>query len=722
MQRLSPQHVPLIVTGGVTLIAGENSTMLLNEFEAKEKLRGAGIAVNDTRMATSRDEAVALSRELGFPVVLKALSPDLVHKSRAGGVRLGLKNAAQVARGYDGILAALRRQHPGAIITGISVQRMVTPGTEVIIGMSRDPQFGPVLLFGLGGTQVEELSDFTFGIVPTARKDAARMVREIKAFPALRNLGNAALARLETQLLRVSRFVAANPQVSELDINPFIVSRGNAVAVDARIVLDDAPPRPALRAPARKPSLAAVFAPRSVAIVGASAKEGISFPNTVITSLLQSGFPAIYPVNPRYDKIQGLTCYPDLKAIPGPVDHVVVAIPAASALDLLDACAAKGVRSVHFYTAGFRESGDARREELEQAMLQKAREGGLRIIGPNSTGISAPGNRLRMRPMIPGEPGPVAFLSQSGGYAEDMPWFGGLRGLRFSKIISFGNALDVAESEILAFFGTDNQTRIIAGYIEGVRDGRLFYETLKRVATHKPVVLQKGGITGAGQRATLSHTASLTSSAAVFEAVCRQAGVIRVEDPEEMIDVLVLLQAGTSPAGRGVAVVGAGGGPSVLASDEMEKAGLRVPPLALSVQEQLKSFLPRDGGIFTNPVDANNLSTPDAVYRTACVLGAAPEIHTLVYHLGFHPVGRWGRGPLATVAGTKELIHALGRAGRETGKPVILALRPALDQTEMKSFLAAQAACVSARLPAFYSLRHAAVALARLLACQQQQQ
>jgi len=469
-------------------------------------------------------------------------------------------------------------------------------------------------------------------------------------------------------------------------------------------------------------SLAELFSPRGVAVVGASpADKGLSsYPTMVVQALKEAGFPAIYPVNPKYAEVLGLPCYTSLLAIPGAVDHVVVSIPADSALTLLDDCAAKGVKSVHFFTAGFSESGYTERAELERAMLSKARAGSFRIIGPNCVGLFVPKSRVVNTIGIPLEPGPIAFVSQSGGHAENLPLHGGPRGLRFSKVVSYGNALDVDESELLEYFSQDTETEIIAAYIEGVKDGRRFLSALKEAAARKPVVIYKGGTTEAGKRTAHGHTASLTSSVAVFQALCRQLKTIQVDDVDEMIDVLVALRfASPLPRGTGVAVVGTGGGPSVLAGDEMERAGLCLPSLSAEVQAELKQFLPLAGAIFSNPIDATNLLFPDHISATMCVVGKVPDIHMLIYHLGFHPASRWGGGRLSSAAFLQPTIDALRHAQQETGKPVLLALHPAPDLSGMKDFLAAEEAFVRAGFPVFHSLRQAAKAMARIVAWNQ---
>ncbi|UCB43581.1 MAG: acetate--CoA ligase family protein [Dehalococcoidales bacterium] len=215
---------------------------LLTEIEAKEVLKQAGISVVDTKLATSRDEAVSISQELGFPVALKIASSDVVHKSDAGGVKLGLETAEQVGKAHDEIMEAIKKAYPQAKIQGVSVQKMARPGVEVIVGMSKDAQFGPVLMFGLGGVLVEILKDVSFRIVPLVKRDATEMIRDIKGYPLLegyRGQEPVDVANLESMILKVSDFVEKHPEIKELDLNPVFAYKDGAVAVDARVVLED---------------------------------------------------------------------------------------------------------------------------------------------------------------------------------------------------------------------------------------------------------------------------------------------------------------------------------------------------------------------------------------------------------------------------------------------------------------------------------------------------
>jgi len=232
----------LATKSGTIEKARSEGRTLLTEVEAKELIKQAGVSVNDTKLAVSREEAISISEQLGFPVVLKIASPDVVHKSDAGGVKLGLSTSEQVGKAYDDILAAIKKEYPKAVIQGISVQKMATPGVEVIIGMSKDAQFGPVLMFGLGGIMVEIMKDVSFRIVPLTKRDAAEMIREIKGYPMLegyRGQEPVDIASLEDLLMKLSNFAEQNPEVKELDLNPIFAYSKGALAVDARVILEE---------------------------------------------------------------------------------------------------------------------------------------------------------------------------------------------------------------------------------------------------------------------------------------------------------------------------------------------------------------------------------------------------------------------------------------------------------------------------------------------------
>ena len=468
---------------------------------------------------------------------------------------------------------------------------------------------------------------------------------------------------------------------------------------------------------AKRVSLEEVFSPRGVALVGVSGSGRMGFVESVLIGLIEAGCPAIYPVNPKYKEIMGVSCYPTLESIPGIVDYVVVSIPATGVMTLLNDCAKKGVKAVQFFTAGFSESGISQRADLEQEMLKKAKEAGFRIIGPNCVGIFVPKSKVVNMGGVSYEPGSVAFISQSGGHANNIVQFSDFRGIRYSKVVSYGNGLDVNEIEMLDYFTKDPETKIIAAYIEGVKDGNGFHKALKKAAAVKPVVVYKGGRTKAGKRAAFGHTASMTSSVDVFDALCRQVNTIQVNDLDEMIDVLTILTfADPLPEGNGIAMIGAGGGPSVLAGDVMEKYGMCLPQLSGDTQEELKKVLPVDGSIFTNPLDTPNMFSPEAVSAAMAIMGKVPEIHSLFYHMGFHPISRWGINRFSSDNYAQRLAEALVKARKASGKTVLLVLRVPGDVAGMEEFLVVQKAAVEAGLPVFYSLDNLAIAMARVVA------
>jgi len=466
----------------------------------------------------------------------------------------------------------------------------------------------------------------------------------------------------------------------------------------------------------RRPPLEEVFKPRGIAVIGVTHKNPESYGAEAVRSLKEAAFPGIYPINPHYTEFDGLPCYANLQAVPEPVDHVICCLPAGQALSVVADAAAKGVRSIHFFTAGFSESGDADRAALEKELIRRAVSAGIRVIGPNCMGVYVPGHRwIAWQDMSP-EAGRIGLMTQSGGHGQDIPVYGAPRGLRFSTSISYGNALDVDAVELLDYFRRDPETEIIALYLEGVKDGESFRHALAAAAAVKPVVIYKGGVTESGTRATLGHTASLVNSERVFAALCRQYNVMRAADMDELIDLLVALCYFTPyPTGDGVAIVGRGGGPSVLTSDEMELAGLRVPPVTPEARQELGRWLPLDGSIMLNPVDSAPLFQGDTIRGVMGILARLPRVDLLVYHLGFHSASRWGHGQFDDPARLKPMVAAMQAVRDESGKPIALFIRPAPDQAGSGEFQTVRDAFVRAGFPVFHNMRQGARAIAGVI-------
>jgi acyl-CoA synthetase (NDP forming) len=352
-----------------------------------------------------------------------------------------------------------------------------------------------------------------------------------------------------------------------------------------------------------------IFHPRAVAVVGVPSKPSPHRMMGFYASLLEAGFPEIgglYPVNPKVDEIDGARCYPTLLDTPDPVDHVISQVPAAAVPELVDQCVAKKVRSIHFFTAGFSETGDTEMAATEQQMIEKLRNNGIRAIGPNCMGLYVPGSRLAFMNGFPMESGNVFLLSQSGANAGEIVHELTVRGIRFSKAVSYGNGSDLRAHDFLDYAASDPETEVVAAYIEGVRDGRLFFEALERCARIKPVVVLKGGRTQSGSNAAHSHTGSLTGSIEVFDAVCRQTGAVHAETIDDLHDLVVAASTNTRHiTGRGVALFGGGGGGfAVLSADAIDREGLSVPQMPKSAVDRMREYIPVAGSSVNNPIDA----------------------------------------------------------------------------------------------------------------------
>lgn len=335
--------------------------------------------------------------------------------------------------------------------------------------------------------------------------------------------------------------------------------------------------------------LEAILHPQSIAVTGASDNPA-TWGNGYTRYLVNFGFRGkIYPVNPKYSEIMGLKAYPSLTEIPGPVDYVISCIPASDVLEMLEACSQKRVKAVQMFTARFTETGRPEAAQLEQEILKKARQLGIRLIGPNCMGVYYPRLGMSFSDELSKESGTTGLISQSGGGAADIVRLCGLKGVRFSKAITYGNAIDFNECDYLDYFAQDTETEIILMYIEGVKDGRRFFETLCRITPTKPVIIAKGGRGNAGTRAASSHTASLAGSMKIWETVIAQAGAISVENFDELADLATLFYFLPPIRGTRVGIVGGGGGAGVLAADQCEEAGLDVIPLPLEIREELKS-------------------------------------------------------------------------------------------------------------------------------------
>ena len=355
-----------------------------------------------------------------------------------------------------------------------------------------------------------------------------------------------------------------------------------------------------------------IFYPKSHAIIGASVNTR-KYGGRFLRILLSFGYAGnIYPVNPQESQILGFKTYSRVSDLPEAVDLATITVPAPAVPAIVEECLAKGIKAVQVFAAGFRELNEEGRKLEEQLTNTAAR--GIRIIGPNCFGVYCPAGGLTILPGedLPREGGPVAVISQSGGMAARIPRRGAGLGIRFSKVVSYGNACDVNECDLLEYLGQDPDTKVITGYIEGVKDGDRFFKLLQEVSKTKPVILWKGGLTQGGARAVHSHTGSLGGEKAVWDAIFKQSGAIQVHSIEELLDTALAFLHLAQHRGRRVCVVGGGGAITVAAADTCERVGLSLPLFPAELQEKLTSIVAPVGTSTRNPVDIGGpIPTPE---------------------------------------------------------------------------------------------------------------
>ncbi|MEW5723819.1 MAG: acetate--CoA ligase family protein [Thermodesulfobacteriota bacterium] len=573
----------------------------LNEAESKRLLAAYGVPVVDEVAAAGPEAAAEAAAGLGFPVVLKGLGARLTHKTERGLVRLNLGTPEEVRRAADGIIRAA-----GDDLEGLLVQPRLPGRRELVLGLFHDDQFGPVVMFGLGGVFTEALDDVAFRLAPLDRPHAAHMLEEIRSSALLgefRGERPARRDRIEEALVGLSRLALEQPEVREVDVNPLLVGPdGEVTAVDALVVLGP-PPRPVTGRPPVDPTdVGALFYPKSVAFVGASGNFR-KWGHLIFTNVVAGGFEGgIHLVNAKAPRIAGRPVYKAVTDIPGPVDLAVVTVPAGQVLGLLPEFERKGIKRVILITSGFAETGPEGRE-LEERLVAEARARGLLIMGPNTMGILNSYHKFyclgsHVRP----KPGSTAFVSQSGNMGVQLLSFAEEQGIGIRGFGGTGNEAMVTIEDALDSFAVDRLTNTVLLYVESVKHGRRFFESARKVSLKKPIVVLKGGRTKAGHKAAASHTGALASNVRVFDAACRQAGVILADQPMDLLDLSAAFSSLPLPRNRRVAIMTLGGGWGVVTADLCNRYGLEVPELDPDLITRMDQLLPPFWSR-SNPVD-----------------------------------------------------------------------------------------------------------------------
>ncbi|GAB4247974.1 MAG: acetate--CoA ligase family protein [Thermoleophilia bacterium] len=573
----------------------------LDESAAKALFRAYGIPVTPGEVVTGEEAAVTAARRLGYPVVMKGLSSEILHKTDAGLVQLDLDDDEAVRGAFH-----LLQRRGGDRLQGILVEKMVPRSREFVVGMSRDPQFGPVVMFGVGGVLTEALQDVAFGVAPLSGHEADALLGSIRAaglLGAFRGAPAVDREQLIAIVQAVGRMALDHPEIREIDVNPVLIDGSTPVAVDALVALGEPRPEMESRLPVTLSALDAVFSPKAVAVVGAS-NDPTKWGGTIMNNMLSGGFPGkIYPVNPKGGAIFGLPAFADIEELPETPDLALIAVPARLVAGVVEACGRKGVRAVVVISSGFSEVS---REgaEMEREVARIASDHGMAMIGPNCMGVMSSWSRLYATGAIIMHPdtGPASFLSQSGNMGIQLMAAAEERKGGVGKFVGIGNEALFDSTDLFEYFRTDPQTGVILAYIEGFDDGRRFMEIARKATVEKPVIVLRSAISDFGRRAALSHTGAMAGSAQVYDAVVRQSGIISTTDPDEFLDLAFSLSYMPLPRGRRVAVVTMGGGWGVLSADEVWRTGLELVDLPADVIAEINEVVPPFWS-HGNPVD-----------------------------------------------------------------------------------------------------------------------
>lgn len=593
---------------------------VITEESAKQVLAEYGVKVPPYALVTSEAEAERKAKEIGFPLVAKIVSPQILHKTDVKGVKVGLQNEAQVKEAFNDMHGRLSKQYS---VKGVLLEKMVPSGAELIVGLQNDPQFGPIIMAGIGGIYTEVFKDVAFRVLPITRQDALSMIEELKGKKILEGFRGAAPVNKEMiadALVNIGNLgTEMAPYYESIDFNPVIFYEKDYYVVDAKIILREKPDPAAIsKAQPDSTSMDLFFNPKSVALIGASPEPG-KVGNSVLESLKRYKG-KIFPVNAKgYSEIMGIKAYKSIDEIPEQVDLVVVTVDLKFVPELLKQAAKKGNHNFVVISGGGKELG-GERAAIEAEVKRLSQELKIRIIGPNCIGMFNGANRLDCafqgeKRMVRPKDGNVAFLSQSGtvgiAFMETADAFG------MSKMISYGNRSDVDEADMIWYLAEDPNTRVIGLYVEGLGDGRKFMNAARRVIQEKkkPIVVFKNGRSARGAKQAASHTGSLGGSFGVVKGAMEQAGIISVDSYEELTSALKALNWQPTPKGNRVALVTNGAGPIIAAIDNFERLGLQVAELSDQTKKSFKEHYPPTY-VIGNPCDITGSANADD-YRYA---------------------------------------------------------------------------------------------------------
>lgn len=581
------------ISDGVSLLAEDEGKSLLTRF---------GVGVPDGRRVVGVAEAELVAEELGYPLVVKALVPGLAHKTDRGAVKLGVRDKADLQNAaYE-----LQQLFPDAPLL---VEQMARPGVELIAGLTNDEQVGPCLMIGVGGVLTEIFQDVQFLLLPATRADVHAALDRLKGSRLLAGFRGAAavdIERVVDVLQGLARFgLEAADYYETVDINPLLVNEEGVTAVDVKVMLKaTAGPRMASPRSLDADYFAGFFAPRSVAVIGASVHEGKPG-NVVIKNILANGYAGkLYPVNPRGGEILGMPVHRAISDLPEDVDLAVIIVPAKDTPGALREVAARGIKHVVLSAGGFAET-DELGAQIQQELIDTIREGEIHVLGPNTSGhISTPHNfTSTFFPLGKIRRGHIAYVAQTGNFATfTMKYILTAEQFGVSRVAGLGNKIDIEESQALEYLGGDPETSAIVMYVESIKYPRRFVDVARKVTRRKPVVMLKGGSTEAGKKAAAAHTAAMASEDRLVDGMLRQGGIVRISEYSHLVLAGKALSMSPLPAGNRVAFLAPSGAMLVCLSDLSTRLGLTVPELEGKTLERIQEITPPFIRI-RNPVD-----------------------------------------------------------------------------------------------------------------------
>ncbi len=664
----------------------------LSELESKKLLSAAGVPfLPEVNLQRGTDPSGAV-HELTFPVVAKLNGDKIAHKTERGLVRLNLKDPAALE---EAVIQLFSAATPEDGDVSVLVAPMIKSNREFIAGLVRDPQFGSVVMLGVGGVLAEAVADVVFRPVPLRQSDAAEMIDEIKAkklFDEFRGEPAVNRASLIAALVALSKVAESRDDIASIDINPLLVrSDGTVVAVDALVETTNngsARQTQRTRRPLTDQHFRALFEPRGVVVAGASSHPG-KFGFVSMHNILASGYRGrIFGTNLSGEEVLGVRTVASVDELPaGEADLVFVCTPAKTNPDLLRACAAKGIKAAFLTSAGYGEAGDEGRV-LEDEIVKLADDLGILLAGPNGQGVVSTPANLCAQIVAPYPPaGGIGVASQSGNFVSSFLNYARQSGVGVSRAVSAGNAASVSVADYLEWYANDSATSVGLAYLEGIVDGQGLMRQLSQVTKKMPLVIVKGGATEAGAKAAASHTGALAANDRVFDGACRASGLVRAASVEEAFDTAAAFATQPLPKGGRTVILTTAGGWGVVTSDALyQRPELELLTLPDDLRSAIDEKLPPRWSR-SNPVDCAGGETRDTIPEVLGLIARHRDVDAVIY-LGIGIQSNQARlmreGSFYPDHGIERIVayherqdarfaEAAAELSAETGKPILVA-------------------------------------------------